>query len=389
MEESRGLLRRSPWPTAVAAPRRAFQAHWRKAVALGLVLGASIVALAVVLAEASTSGSSGGSGGSDSSASALSLSFETEAYGVVRSNEEAIYPWRVVEPHRRTTLTAVFGESLRNVSRDSVDGPGGGGGISEVRWTITKHADGGSRRSERRGGGGSAARGAAQTADSKPMLVGESVAYTFDVVGASYVVAATVRRKRTGELLGDVEEVVRCKYVKREIRQLSREDRRALLAAYGVMYRTEDEAAGVKRFGPNFRNAKYFVTKHMDRMTLLGCSAWHSSDVFLTSHMAFNLEFDRALQAVNRSLVNAYWDYTVDDAVFGEDWYSESPIFSDDYFGADPDADAAAPTKGDGTAHIVTSGPLAYLPVWSGDFGAPEHNSGWEKGTSTSLQRVS
>ena len=120
MEESRGLLGRSPGPTAVAATRRAFQAHWRKAVALGLVLGASIVALAVVLAEASTSGSSGGSGGSDSSASALSLSFETEGYGVVGSNEEAIYPWRVVEPHRRTTLTAVFGESLRNVSRDSV-----------------------------------------------------------------------------------------------------------------------------------------------------------------------------------------------------------------------------------------------------------------------------
>ena len=163
--------------------------------------------------------------------------------------------------------------------------------------------------------------------------------------------------------------------MKREIRALSESDRAALFDAYNALYLNRDEAAGVKRYGPDFRSARYFVTKHMDRMTKLGCSAWHSSDVFLTSHLAFNLEFDRALQAVNRTLVNSYWDYTKDDSRYGESWYAESPLFTDDFFGADPDADADAPTKGDGEAHVVATGPFAYTPVWTGGEGAPEHNA--------------
>ncbi|KAH8078760.1 hypothetical protein JL720_9506 [Aureococcus anophagefferens] len=356
IEDSSPLLRPE---AAVAPPAPAFQRHWRKAVALGLVLGAAVVVLGVVLAVDARDASSSSD---DDAASDLSLSFETEGYGTVRSNDEGIYPWTVVEPFRRTILTAVLGERLENLTRADVNGPAAGAGIAETRWTITKHADGGSKRS-----------GAGE--GEKPELAGASIAYEFGVPGASYVVSATVRRKRTRELLASASEVVRCKYVKREIRALSESDRAALFDAYNALYRNRDEAAGVKRYGPDFRSARYFVTKHMDRMTKLGCSAWHSSDVFLTSHLAFNLEFDRALQAVNRTLVNSYWDYTKDDSRYGESWYAESPLFTDDFFGADPDADADAPTKGDGEAHVVATGPFAYTPVWTGGEGAPEHNA--------------
>ena len=71
------------------------------------------------------------------------------------------------------------------------------------------------------------------------------------------------------------ENVVACKYVRREIRQLSEEDKRRFFAATRTLYFTR-EARGRSLYGPKFHSMAYFTKKHAAFLTVEGCTPWHT-----------------------------------------------------------------------------------------------------------------
>lgn len=126
---------------------------------------------------------------------------------------------------------------------------------------------------------------------------------------------------------------VHCKYVRRELRELQANDLRTYWDAVEKVHRLSLRE-GLEKYGQKFRNYETLTIKHLDRRTLLGCTPYHGADVFLTAHSALNLEFEQALQSIDPSIAAPYWDYTIDDAVYGESWYEDSPIFSSDFYGS-------------------------------------------------------
>jgi hypothetical protein len=143
---------------------------------------------------------------------------------------------------------------------------------------------------------------------------------------------------------------LKAKYVRREIRTLHAGDLARYMNATALVH-TLSLAAGQARFGPKFKNYEYFTAKHLDKRSIDECTPYHDGDVFLTAHAAFSLEFEQALQAIDPSLASPYWDYTLDDEKYGEDWAAESAIFSKNMFGS---YGASRTSEG----HRIGDGPL-------------------------------
>jgi hypothetical protein len=99
-----------------------------------------------------------------------------------------------------------------------------------------------------------------------------------------------------------------CKYVRRELRDLTDSDREAYFSAMEVIAKVA-EHEGKATYGNKFKNLAYFAQKHIHGP---GCSPYHGGLSFVTAHAAFTLELDQALQLVAPSVATPYWDYTID-----------------------------------------------------------------------------
>jgi hypothetical protein len=164
-----------------------------------------------------------------------------------------------------------------------------------------------------------------------------------------------------GLVAGNGKASVACKYVRREIRELTKKDREVFLDALEAVHRLGlDE--GRQLHGENFANYEYFTAKHLARMTLDGYSPFHSGQSFLTSHFAFSLELELSLQSVDPTIALPYWDYTRDRVDYGSDWQRLSPIFNQDWLGAYEEG------------FYWTRGRWAYLPI-PFSLKAPERNA--------------
>ena len=186
------------------------------------------------------------------------------------SSSRAIYPWRVVEPFRVTTLAA-----------DGI------GARSHLTWSVRLGDD----ELLRDAGDGRAV-----------------VQFEFRHVGREFVITLTERVPHADTVAAAAAaaqnlstrvafEAVMCKYVRREIRQLNEEDRASYFQALEVVARDapSDLDAARSLYGASFVNLDYFVRKHVYAP---GCTPYHSGLSFFTSHAAFTLEMDRALQQV-------------------------------------------------------------------------------------------
>jgi len=87
---------------------------------------------------------------------------------------------------------------------------------------------------------------------------------------------------------------------------------------------------------------------------LKGCDHWHDDSGIMTHHISFTAEFENALRVVEPSISIPYWDYTLDQYMYGADW-TESPIFDDGWL---------SPASSDSDLHIITEGRFAYLPIY-------------------------
>lgn len=120
------------------------------------------------------------------------------------------------------------------------------------------------------------------------------------------------------------------KYVRREVRALTDDDREAIMNAIYMMY-TVDEVPGKALYGEKFNTAEYYVYKHLNGAGTTDCDHWHDGAGIVTHHMAFTLEVEQTLQTIDPSLAMPYWEYGMDPYMYTNWW--ESPLFDADWFG--------------------------------------------------------
>mmetsp|Transcript_13049 Transcript_13049/g.16736 ORF Transcript_13049/g.16736 Transcript_13049/m.16736 type:complete len:694 (+) Transcript_13049:149-2230(+) len=125
-----------------------------------------------------------------------------------------------------------------------------------------------------------------------------------------------------------------CKYVRREIRDLTDEDRETFLNALHTFYTIPLEE-GRSKYGERFINSKKLTLKHVQQYATPDgsfCSPWHHGMTFMNGHMAFALWTEQALQLIDPTIALPYWDYVKDSEEYGNG-FEESEIFTDDYMG--------------------------------------------------------
>ena len=151
---------------------------------------------------------------------------------------------------------------------------------------------------------------------------------------------------------------VHAKRVRREIRDLTEEDRSKYFDAMKAIY-SIDEEDGKKQFGENYHSAWWYVAKHLEGAADKTCDHWHDDAGIVTHHIAVTWELENSLTAVDSSVAAHYWDYTRDtsQADDGSD-YVTSNIFNDDWFGPIESSDHPE-------HHIVNQGVFAYTRIKS------------------------
>ena len=213
------------------------------------------------------------------------------------TGEEYTYPWPyVAEPFRPTRLETT----------------------EEVKWIVDGHVQG----------------------------YGSSVEVLWTSTGWKQVVAVN-GEKTTGVW-------VMVKYVRRELRSLTDRDREMLFQAFMIMQRVPT-TVGRKIFGRHYRSKDYLTRMHVYFGGTQDCDHWHQGAGFVTSHVAFTLEFERSLQSLYPAAVVPYWDITLESTFYHPDTWRESMVFARDWFGdASPDNDL----------HTMTQGRWAWTPAY-------------------------
>eukprot|EP00904_Undaria_pinnatifida_P008202 jgi/Undpi1/4511/HiC_scaffold_18.g07865.m1 len=229
-------------------------------------------------------------------------------------------PWpNIVEPYRKTTLTAI--SQLGDPERDF------------YTWSF----------------------------EDGTTLEGRHVEHMFTTVGRQQVTLSQSFAS-TGETY-TTEATIMVKYVRREIRQLTDRDREAFLTAMEVIYRL-DPNVGRSRYGDEFKSIHYFVQMHLEGAGITDCDHWHDDAGIMTHHVGFTLLFEQALQVIDPSVSIPYWEYTIESSL-GLDSYGDSVIFSPNWLGA------ASP---DNDFHTISEGRWAFLPIKT-DTWSTVHNS--------------
>lgn len=146
---------------------------------------------------------------------------------------------------------------------------------------------------------------------------------------------------------------VQVKYARREIRSLTDQDRETFFQAAMVLQRVPTEV-GQRLYGSAYKSKDYFTRVHLYYGGTSDCDHWHQGAGFVTSHVAFTLEFEQAIQSVSPSVSMPYWDFTIESTLYEPGTFRSSLIFSDDWFGnASPDNDL----------HTLTEGRWAFVPA--------------------------
>jgi hypothetical protein len=122
-----------------------------------------------------------------------------------------------------------------------------------------------------------------------------------------------------------LEEVAICKYVRRELRTVSKADLERFFKALKIMYSTDQET-GEALYGQNYISAAHMTANHNTNEFV-----YHGNLFFVTSHPTMQIRFEKSLLSIDPSVVLNYWDFLLDHQL-GRDWAS-SPIYSDEMFG--------------------------------------------------------
>ncbi|KAJ8600603.1 hypothetical protein CTAYLR_010048 [Chrysophaeum taylorii] len=156
-------------------------------------------------------------------------------------------------------------------------------------------------------------------------------AMTLEELG-DYVVSAFFDKTKV------VETSIVCRYVRREIRDLSKADVRKYFGAFKILMDV-DATTGRRLYGPEYRSLNYFVEIHLNLAGNARLDKLHDGLGFATQHMALTAACERSLQTVDPSIAVPYWDYTLDHHVANQETGREvevlwsQPVWGDDMFG--------------------------------------------------------
>ena len=116
--------------------------------------------------------------------------------------------------------------------------------------------------------------------------------------GATTAVATSTTVTTSTLAASHVARVV-CKYVRREVRTLSDDDRGMLIGAMKTLYNTTTDA-GRDQYGDAYRGVEWFARAHLHGAAARDCDHWHDGAGIVTHHVAFTLLFEQALQVARR-----------------------------------------------------------------------------------------
>lgn len=129
------------------------------------------------------------------------------------------------------------------------------------------------------------------------------------------------------------------KYVKRELRQMTDEDRRRFLHAASKIWKyTTDE--GRAKYGDKFTGINELVEEHALASNDIKCDQFHEGSGFFTHHFAITQTFEAALRSIDPSVTLPYWDFTIEgqeitDAGESPSYFLEiTPFLNDNWFGS-------------------------------------------------------
>lgn len=157
---------------------------------------------------------------------------------------------------------------------------------------------------------------------------GPKFSVTFTRPGGWYVL--TVEQRYSDDTITAAKRsIIACKYVRRELRDLTQADHDAFFDAMLEFY-SLSIPEGEAKYGRHFVNYRTVTAYHNSNKEQF---CYHAGVQFLSAHTAFGCMVERSLQMINPKLSLASWDFMIDAEKFGQDWHN-SPIFGDDMFGS-------------------------------------------------------
>ncbi|CAM9241469.1 unnamed protein product [Ectocarpus sp. 12 AP-2014] len=261
---------------------------------------------------------------------AAPLSFQALNFYHIRDGKPAQdYPWlkgvKLIEPYRETTLSV-------SSPRDGYDY------IWEVRAGETDEGD------------------LIATASGAETVV------TLTILDESVITLKEVRSD--GEIMRQLDEVVMVKYVRREIRSLTDEEREELLDAMHQLWVVRVNGGnGLELYGDGYSDILSIDRLHFKAAQNTTCDHFHDGLGFLTSHSILTNTFEYSLQRVNPKLTVPYWDFTIEyleaeNAADGDEITINSPLFQESWFGTTDPVD-----------NMVKDGRWAYTEIPTTDPG--------------------
>lgn len=159
---------------------------------------------------------------------------------------------------------------------------------------------------------------------------------------------------------------VTCRYVRREIRSLSHDDRNRFFDAAKSLFNMETDPT-IAVAANWTRGISYYVRKHLrNAIANKRTDRMHDGMGFLSQHMAITSDFEQALQAMDPQVSIPYWDFTIDAHKMNHSNWRQSSLWDSDLWTADWFGNAT------GASHIVEEGRWAYLEVPHDDDPNPE-----------------
>jgi hypothetical protein len=104
-------------------------------------------------------------------------------------------------------------------------------------------------------------------------------------------------------------ETVYVKYVRRELDQLTDEDREIFLDAMVTMWKVST-VEGQILFGNDYKSAQYFIQVHIDAAGNALCDEFHGGPGFVANHVFFTNYFEQSLRLVDPRTSLHYMEYT-------------------------------------------------------------------------------
>lgn len=269
---------------------------------------------------------------SSTSSPVLALQVQTEHYGQVRADN---YPWvkgrGVVEPMKTTLLQLEGMDSTAAAS------------AALYTWSIGQYNN--------------------QTGEVNPQTMatvtstGSQLKYVFGLP-STYGVSVSVV-DAAGVTLAVHSTEVLCRYVKRELRSLTEDDRDAFLDAAVALWDLDIDT-GREKYGDRFTTISEFVLLHAFKSTGdVECDQFHEGTGFMAHHFALTVAFESSLRAVNPAVTVPYWDFTIEGEAIDEAGGSPamlgdvSPFFSDEWFGSTDENNHIQDSRWAHTAVIV------------------------------------